>query len=378
MDNISDNKCPTFYTMMLGIQNIHLIKDVGRIPYILNTKYGYNSYIVSFGIPKCKFTYLNTNAKGISFSFCKNYTRYHLINGIIWLWNNSKKNDILNLYHYTQSSFIWILIYKLKNPNGKIYLKLDIDGERGIQMKMNRRTAKWILTKYTLGKCKLISAETETFCNFANKYWPIHLKWIPNGVLKEEIKNITKKKKIILCVGRLGTKQKATEILIESFEKAYTNISPEWKLWLVGSMEPEFENYLLSKLNKNPELNKRITYLGQIYDRKEMCKIYEDAAIITLPSRWESFNMVALEALAKSAYLISSDLVSFREMTNYGEFGAHFQVDCIDDYARKMITTCKLMDDQKLNFNKHRLFEHMCNQYCYEEICRKIDKYLRD
>ena len=196
--------------------------------------------------------------------------------------------------------------------------------------------------------------------------------------MKEEIKNITKKKKIILCVGRLGTKQKATEILIESFEKAYTNISPEWKLWLVGSMEPEFENYLLSKLNKNPELNKRITYLGQIYDRKEMCKIYEDAAIITLPSRWESFNMVALEALAKSAYLISSDLVSFREMTNYGEFGAHFQVDCIDDYARKMITTCKLMDDQKLNFNKHRLFEHMCNQYCYEEICRKIDKYLRD
>ena len=66
-------------------------------------------------------------------------------------------------------------------------------------MKMNRRTAKWILTNI-LGKCKLISAETETFCNFANKYWPIHLKWIPNGVLKEEIKNITKKKKNnIMC-----------------------------------------------------------------------------------------------------------------------------------------------------------------------------------
>ncbi len=38
-------------------------------------------------------------------------------------------------------------------------------------------------------------------------------------------------------------------------------------------MEPEFENYLLSKLNKNPELKQtNITYLGQIYDRKKCVK----------------------------------------------------------------------------------------------------------
>ena len=39
-----------FYTMMENLENVHLIKDVGMFPYVLQKEGYFDSYIVGYGV----------------------------------------------------------------------------------------------------------------------------------------------------------------------------------------------------------------------------------------------------------------------------------------------------------------------------------------
>ncbi len=365
----------TFYTLMEQVENVHLMKDVGMFPYVLGKYFGYQPYIVSYHKPKTDFPYLQQEVKGVLLKSRGRYTGNPILDGGIWLWAHAKDIDILNLYHFKPSSFLWILIYKRRNPKGKVWLKLDIDANAGIHMNMRKGSLKWFLTRHILGKCSVVSAETKIFCRYAACNWPVKIDYIPNGVLKADIKPGCRKEKQILTVGRLGTKQKATETLIKAFQKAEGAISGEWKLVLAGPIDPLFEGRLYRYLKKY-HLSQRVTYIGEITNRAALNRIYSESAVFTMPSRWESFGIAALEALSKGCYLLTTDLYSFRELNGGGRFGKCFPVDDVDAYARLIVQVCSSIDSLQLRIQKNELTAFLEENYTYENVCRKLHKKL--
>ena len=52
-----------FVTMLLHTKNVHLLKDVGMIPYMLWKQYGYNARIITYKNEE-KYEYLEKEVRG--------------------------------------------------------------------------------------------------------------------------------------------------------------------------------------------------------------------------------------------------------------------------------------------------------------------------
>ena len=162
--------------------------------------------------------------------------------------------------------------------------------------------------------------------------------YLPNGAWQPPKVEEIKKEKIILTVGRLGTEQKATEILLEAFAKA--GLDKEWKLVLAGSVEPEFEQEKEKFYAQHPELVDRVTFTGMV-GKDELEELYRKAAVFALPSRWESFGIVLAEALFEGCYLIGSDCIPpLNDLIGGGRFGCAVKTGEVEDLAETFLRIC--------------------------------------
>jgi glycosyltransferase involved in cell wall biosynthesis len=106
-------------------------------------------------------------------------------------------------------------------------------------------------------------------------------------------KNI-KRKKIILCVGRM-VKQKNFELLIEVFrEVVFLDKRADFNLMFVGEGDTKTE---LEKKVKKYNLSKKVLFLGN-KNHDEVKKIMQTSMIFVLPSLHEGWGLVAIEAMA--------------------------------------------------------------------------------
>ena len=108
-----------------------------------------------------------------------------------------------------------------------------------------------------------------------NEKWPWHIDCVHQGYYnifgfeddREAV--LGSKEKVILCVARHGTWQKATEVLLEAFAYIEETI-PEWKLELVGSVEEDFKSYIEEYYRRYPKLRERVLFFGNIRDRQRL------------------------------------------------------------------------------------------------------------
>lgn len=359
---------------MENLDNIHLMKDVGMFPYVLSKEGYYDSYIVSYGSPLENFPDL-INVPDLHLVKRFRIFGNSILDGILWLILYSNSIDILNLYHYKPSTFIWLLVYKIFHPHGSVYVKLDIDPSAGFKMKMKKGSLKYLVTKYVLGLAKVVSCETKSFKKFADEHWPIEIKFIPNGIQSSQISTKQAKEKIILTVSRLGTEQKATDILLKSFLRAIPYISQEWKLVLIGPVTPKFKQELKDDVYCTGAYSDRIIFTGPIPNRYLIDEYYKKASIFTMPSRWEGFCLVSLEAISKGDYMLTSDLLSFKELID-SKYGKTFKVDDVDSYANSIVDLCKRFDTGKLSFDIVELSKYLNKIYSYESICNNLYRYI--
>ena len=219
--------------------------------------------------------------------------------------NNALENtDVLLLIGYYDFNLLMIEKYKSINPKGKVYLKLDLN------IHWLRRIVLGQKNTDLLNQCTLISVECKNLKKTLYENWPVKIKYIPNGYYNTGItKNIEFKEKenTIITVGRLGTYEKATEVLLEAFKLAAPNLT-NWKLKLIGSIEPYFQSYIDNFIENNPQLKDQIIFTGRINDRKLIEEEYKKAKIFCLTSRCEGFPNVFGEAANKGCYIISSDI----------------------------------------------------------------------
>ncbi|MEK6221610.1 MAG: glycosyltransferase family 4 protein [Chloroflexota bacterium] len=134
--------------------------------------------------------------------------------------------------------------------------------------------------------------------------------FIPNGIDINKYDGISKSnardtfsipegKIILTCIGRLS-RQKGQDILLKAVAKLPKNIDIE--LWLVGDGPDKSKlDTLISKL----KVTENIKFLGY---QKDVSPILAASDIFILPSRYDAYPYVLLEAMASGTACIASDV----------------------------------------------------------------------
>ena len=263
-----------------GWSNVELIKDCGLIPYLLYKNH--HCEVTMVGADSGPYPYLEKFINGVKMEFLPNGTIEEKVRYII---SNAKEIDALLIRGCYPTNFLVAELYKQINPAGRIYAGLDANSEW-----MDR--IEWYDDEFVkfMNCCDVIATSCIAVQNFLNEKWPWKVEYIANGwydfFQNRKKPDFENKENIILTVGRLGTHQKATEILLEAFAKIADNI-PDWSLNLVGGVEEKFQEYMEKYHKRYPFLSERIHFMGAISDRERLFEEYEKAKIFALSSRLE-------------------------------------------------------------------------------------------
>jgi Glycosyltransferase len=368
MSNI-ENEIGTFVTMFFECRNFELVKDVAQIPSFLSKEHGVKTVLVSSRID---INGVNMdNVDGLLIDIFPMYFNNSKITGFIYLLKNAKKVTWLNIYHCDRKSLYWSRFYKLLNPLGKVYLKLDADFRLCNLFDADKKRRR-VLTACTK-IANLVSAESVAVKNRLQPYAKKKIAVIPDGYFDVKSNDLKiKRENVFLTVGRLGTKQKATEVLLEAFAKSAQY--HDWNLRLVGSTEDSFKIYINQFYNKFPDINNRVSFVGMITDREILNQEYKRAKVFILPSRWESFGLVLAEAMSKGCRVIATDVVPpIMELTDNGKYGTIIPPDNVE------ILTSAIIEETKKDVNDEQAMKiesYIQENFSWSNICNRIYELL--
>ncbi|APC42746.1 glycosyltransferase family 4 protein [Clostridium estertheticum] len=340
--------------------NAELCKDLGVITMIFNKHLNYNSHILC---RKNQENYDEVTREGITM-------HYTIDDDTI---NNVLENtDILLLIGFYDFNLLMIQRFKSINPKGKVYLKLDLNVHWLGRIVFGQDTLE------LLNQCSLISVECRNLKKTLHEKWPLKIEYIPNGYYNVGLnKNIEYKEKenTIITVGRLGIYEKATEILLQAFKIAAKELI-NWKLKLIGGIDPNFQIYVDNFMNINPELKDRIIFTGRINDRELIEEEYRKAKIFCLTSRCEGFPNVFSEAANKGCYIISSDIDPAWDITDDKKYGSIFPINDYVSLANELITVCS--NEERLETVCKDIQIYTKENFEWTKLCNKINSFLNE
>lgn len=328
-----------FVTLFPETKNVHLLKDIGMIPCMLHRLYGYDAYVAAYG-DKEGYSYLSEGAAGLQIELVEHRYQSRILNGLRYIRKHAHEIDVLSVYHLNLSSFFWIPMYQLKKKKGgRVYLKLDMS-YAGLTTCLKPGPVGFI-KRSTIKMADIVSVETTLIQTELKKRFGEKIIYLPNGyTLPEQIeKTAYQKEKTILTVSNLGTKEKATDTLLEGFAKSSSR--HDWKLKLIGTVAEEFKPYAEQYYQDYPELKERVEFTGPIMDKQLLAEEYRKAAVFILPSRQESFGFVLVEAISCGCYTVTADQVpAGHDVSAGGRYGMEFVTDQTASLAEVLETLC--------------------------------------
>jgi len=175
---------------------------------------------------------------------------------------------------------------------------------------------------------------------------------VPNGVDLEEYKqlpvgdlfrkrlNIRDNEKVLLTIGRLE-KIKGFQYLIRALPSIIKEVGST-KLIIAG---PEF-NYgaKLRKLVKEAKVKENVIFYGPI-NGKEKFEAFSAADVVAVPSLYEGFGMLLLEAMAAGKPIVATNTGAAPEIIQNGKNGILANPGDVEDLAGNVI---KLLSDDQL------------------------------
>jgi len=172
---------------------------------------------------------------------------------------------------------------------------------------------------------------------------PVHV--IKNTVVDKAVSvaNSDPGKGYYLFVGRLDH-QKGFDLLYRFWKNT------ERRLLVVGEQ-------VLGDSNAYPE-TPSISFKGWVANT-DIDSYYAGARALIVPSRWEGFGLVVLEAYRNGTPVICSDRGALPELVTDGENGFVFDMDCFDETLENALSNLESMDERQLS--------HQC-RYCFENL----------
>ena len=350
-------------------RNEELLKDKGLIPYLLYRDQGYESVMV--GKDCGSYPYLVDYLKGMKMEFLPDGSEEKKKE---WILSNAEDTDILILNGLYPVNMDILKIYREKNPEGLVYLPLDANSAW-----MDRMIHKDQGFQKLMEQVDLIGSSGRRMQRHLNKKWPWAVEYFPNGYFHPWIKidhiEYSKKENLILTVGRLGTEQKATDVMMEAFAVASEDIRG-WKLKLIGGIEPSFNDYLESFFIKHPELKDRILFVGKITDKKALFEEYEKAKIFSLTSILEGGtpNVVA-EALHSGCAMAVTEFDAYNDAIAEGKCGMSAPIGNVEKMASVYRSLCS--NEKRLKEMCEYAFMYSEMYFSMEKVAARINESLR-
>ncbi|MDI9644802.1 MAG: glycosyltransferase family 4 protein [Candidatus Verstraetearchaeota archaeon] len=143
--------------------------------------------------------------------------------------------------------------------------------------------------------------------------------------------------KTVIFVGRL-VYEKGPHLLVEA-----ANLLRERDLRFLivgdGAMRPYLEG-----LAKRLKVSDRVEFLGHVDDDR-LLSVYKEASVMVIPSLYEPFGIVALEAMSLGVPVVVSNTGGLDEIIRDGYEGLKFQSGSAESLAEAI---SRLLDDEKL------------------------------
>ncbi|WP_288428174.1 glycosyltransferase [uncultured Spirosoma sp.] len=310
----------------------HLGKDVFLTPYYLGKDKGMDVKIV-YPVSKTNRDLPSEvrDVKLIPFKYPIIFggRKIFVFLSLIYILFNCNRIHFLMVFHLNLNSAIIVSFYKFLNNSGKAYLKMDIP--LFVVEKLEKKFERIGLYGYIYKKLffnlfinvDVLSCETEIcFNKISNwKYFDYEKRKIvlmPNGFDEEEIvklglslRDYQNKENIMITVGRLGTSQKNTELLLNSLIGIDLK---NWKVILIGSVEDSFLNFINKYFLDHPSMKNSVEFTGNINEKKVLWGYFNKAKVFLMPSKWESYGLVLNEAYRFNNFIISTDVGCAKEL----------------------------------------------------------------
>lgn len=186
----------------------------------------------------------------------------------------------------------------------------------------------------------------------------------PKSFTSIETSNLMSKQ--FLALGRL-VYAKGFDILLNAF-KIFMKENKDWNLIIVGEGK---ERKNLEKQIKKNNLESRV-YLEHATNNVK--KYFLNSSTFLLPSRWEGFGMVVLEALETGVPVIAFDINAMREI--FGDSKAKILVEQnnIEEYAKAML---KIAENDEYRKTLGRNAKERAKLFTIEKISKEWEEILK-
>jgi D-inositol-3-phosphate glycosyltransferase len=198
-----------------------------------------------------------------------------------------------------------------------------------------------------------------------------HFYPIPNDEAKEFV-GVSPCDRLLLYVGRIEP-LKGIDILIHAIALMRQK-GIKICLSVIGgstSLDPDFENNEMARLQLLREqvgLLDLVAFLGK-REQESLPYYYSAADAVVVPSHYESFGMVALEAMACGTPVVASQVGGLAFLVRDGVTGFTVPVDDPEELAAYLI---KLVDDEDLRKTMGLKASEFAKDYAWDKIADQI------
>lgn len=353
------------------LTNMQLLKDRVLIPYVYYRHFGRSLTLVTKAAGDYPYLDRLEGARMEILSYPEDEPDCydHYIRAYSkYIREHYRTMDLLFLFQPMPHYVPLVQLYRKLRPDGKIYLKLDVNSGW-----MDRFPLPSKELGPLLDACNVISAEGRRMQRLLSKKRPWIIDYIPNGyyTFGEEMPRTSfeEKEDIILTVGRIGNREKNNEMLLEGFALAASEL-PSWSLRLVGPVEEGFRQFCGQFFERHPDLKDRVILTGPIMDKQRLNEEYRKAKIFALTSNKEGFPNVFSEAALLGCNMVVTDIDAAGDMTGDGAFGITVPIGDADGLARAFLELCR--DEARMRKSCLEIQAYVRRFFDYDRIVRRL------
>jgi glycosyltransferase involved in cell wall biosynthesis len=191
---------------------------------------------------------------------------------------------------------------------------------------------------------------------------------ISNGISKVYTARFPKQK-YVLFLGRIEVDQKGIDLLISAFSE-FHKVHKAYTLIIAGNGEPG-EITKMKNLIASVGLQKEILVKGRV-SGKQKADLLVNASCVVIPSRFETYSLVALEALAHGAPVICFTIPGLSWIPKNAAIKVQaFNTHLLSDALARIVT------EKSLAYSLVTQGQAYAKQFTWDTVAKKYSEYVK-